>query len=131
MPIDGDRAQQVLAAAEAEARKSNFSVSLAVVDPNGNLVVFKRMPPHPGPTTGPIAIRLAQTAAHTRMPSKMLGAMMSATGIPVVQLIPDMVALDGGYPIVVDGKLVGAIGAFGATVDQNARAAAAGAASVR
>jgi uncharacterized protein GlcG (DUF336 family) len=132
MPINGDQAQQALTAAEAEARRNNWSLSFAVVDAYGNLVMYKRMP-NTAPFTGDIAIKKAKTSAMFRAPSKMLADMAAqgGAGAALSQIIPDAIPAEGGVPIIVDGKLIGAIGASGAQGSQDAQAAARGAAAVR
>jgi uncharacterized protein GlcG (DUF336 family) len=132
MPINGDQAQLALTAAEAEARRNNWSLSFAVVDAYGNLVMYKRMP-NTAPFTGDIAIKKAKTSAMFRAPSKMLADMAAqgGAGAALSQIIPDAIPAEGGVPIIVDGKLIGAIGASGAQGSQDAQAAARGAAAVR
>lgn len=124
-PIRGDLAQKIMSAAEAEATKNNWRLTFAIVDISGNLVMFKMMP-NANFITREMAIRKARTAAAFRVSTKSL-ADAAANGAPsVVQLFPDYVALDGGLPIVVDGKIVGAIGASGARGFEDAQAARAG-----
>lgn len=130
MPIDGDQAQQAMTAAEAEARENHWSLSLAVVDTYGSLVMFKRMPGAP-PFTGEVAIKKARTAAAFRAPSKMLADMAARGGPPIGSIIPDMVPIEGGIPIILNGKMIGAVGGSGAQSFQDAQAAARGAAAVR
>ncbi len=130
MPITGDQAQQAMTAAEAEARQNGWSLALAVVDAYGNLVMFKRMPGAP-PFTGEVAIKKAKTAAMFRAPSKTLADMAAGGGPPVSLIIPDAIPVEGGIPIIVDGKIIGAVGASGARSSQDAQAASLGASAVR
>ncbi len=130
MPIDGDQAQQAIVAAEAEARQNHWLLSFAVVDAYGNLVMFKRMSGAP-PFTGEVATKKAKTAAMFRMPSKTLAEAAARGGPPVSLIIPDAIPVEGGVPIFLDGKIIGAIGASGAQSSQDAQAAAKGAAAVR
>ncbi len=130
MPIDGDQAQQAIGAAEVEARQNHWTLSFAVVDAYGNLVMFKRMSGAP-PFTGEVATKKAKTAAMFRAPSKTLAEAAARGGPPVSLIIPDAIPVEGGVPIILDGKIIGAIGASGAQSSQDAQAAAKGAAAVR
>jgi glc operon protein GlcG len=114
-----DRAKQVLGAAEAEAKKRNWKMNIAVVDTNGELVHFSRMEGAQIASV-PISIGKARTAARFRRESR---AFYNAyeTGHPYVSTLdPGLVASPGGFPLVENGKLVGAIGCSGGTGDQDA-----------
>jgi glc operon protein GlcG len=114
-----DRAKQVMAAAEAEAKKRNWKMNIAVVDTNGELVHFSRMEGAQIASV-PISIGKARTAARFRRESR---AFYNAyeTGHPYVgTLDPGLVASPGGFPLVEGGKLIGAVGCSGGTGDQDA-----------
>ena len=114
-----DRAKQVMAAAEAEAKKRNWKMNIAVVDTNGELVHFSRME-GAQIASGSISIGKARTAARFRRESR---AFYNAyeTGHPyVATLDPSLVASPGGFPLVEGGKLIGAVGCSGGTGDQDA-----------
>jgi len=114
-----DRAKQVLGAAEAESKKRNWKMNIAVVDTNGELVHFSRMEGAQIASV-PISIGKARTAARVRRESR---AFYNAfeTGHPYVSTLdPGLVASPGGFPLVENGKLVGAIGCSGGTGDQDA-----------
>ena len=124
--ISGEKAKQVLAAAEAEAKRRNWKEVIAVVDTNGDLVSFQRMD---GAQigSGTVSQGKARTAARFRRESR---AFYNAfeTGHPyVATLDPTLVASPGGIPIVEGGKLIGAVGCSGGTGDQDAAACKAGA----
>jgi uncharacterized protein GlcG (DUF336 family) len=126
-PIGLDQAQKAIAAATAEAKKHNWKMSVDVVDPAGNQVAHATMD---GTQYASITISLgkARTAALFRRPS---GAFMDAVngGSPATLSILALhggVASAGGFPIVIDGKLVGAIGASGGIFTQDAVTAKAG-----
>ena len=114
-----ERAKQVLGAAEAEAKKRNWKMNIAVVDTNGELVHFSRME---GAQIASVSISIgkARTAARFRRESR---AFYNAyeTGHPyVATLDPTLVASPGGFPLVEGGKLIGAVGCSGGTGDQDA-----------
>jgi glc operon protein GlcG len=130
MPISLQGANQALAAAEAEAAKHGWPDAIAVTDPNGDLIAFAKMDntQNAGPS---IAVRKARTAARFRRDTRLFyngfetGHTYSAT------LDPSLVASPGGYPLVMDGKIVGAIGCSGGTGDQDADICKAGADAVK
>ena len=119
MSIGLDHAKQVVAAAEAEAKKHNWKMNIAVVDTNGEPVLFERME-GAQIASGPIAIGKARTAARFRRESRVFyNAFESGHGY-VATLDPTLVASPGGFPLVEGGKLIGAIGCSGGTGDQDA-----------
>jgi glc operon protein GlcG len=112
--ISAEKAKQILAAAEAEAKKRNWKMNIAVVDTNGDLVHFLRME---GVT---ISQGKARTAARYRRPTQVFYNAYE-TGHPYVSTLdPTLVASPGGFPLVEGGKLIGAIGCSGGTGDQDA-----------
>jgi glc operon protein GlcG len=121
-----ERAKQVMAAAEAEAKKRNWKENIAVVDTNGDLVHFSRME---GAQIGGglVAVRKASTSARYRRESRAFYNVME-TGHPyIATLDPNIVASPGGFPLIEGGKLIGAIGCSGGTGDQDATTCKAGA----
>jgi glc operon protein GlcG len=117
--IGEEKAKQVLAAAEAEAKKRNWKMNIAVVDTNGELVHFLRMD---GAQIASVNISQgkARTAARYRRPTQLFyNAHESGHGY-VATLDPTLVASPGGFPLVEGGKLIGAIGCSGGTGDQDA-----------
>jgi len=131
LTLEGARA--VLAAAERRAREMGAAMNLAVVDEGGHLLVFERMD-GAKPSSIAIAFVKAQAAALRRAPTgpAMTGDQVNlpiALGLAIAspsQQIP----IRGGVPLVVDGQIVGAIGASGGTEDQDLDAARAGAAAL-
>lgn len=123
-----DAAQAILAVSMEEARRLKVSVSVAVVDAGGNLKAFARMDGAEvaGPT---LAIDKAYTALAHRTPTHELAA-QAAPGGPLFGLHAAAggryVIFGGGIPIVVDGKVVGAVGVSGAAVDQDVSCARVG-----
>jgi glc operon protein GlcG len=121
-----DRAKQLMAAAEAEAKRRNWKMNIAVVDTNGELVQFERME-GAQIASGPIAVGKARTAARFRRESRVFyNAYETGHSYPST-LDPGLVASPGGFPLVEAGKLIGAIGCSGGTGDQDAATCKAGA----
>jgi uncharacterized protein GlcG (DUF336 family) len=118
-PIGLERARQVLGAAEAEAKKRNWKLNIAVVDPNGDLIVFARMD---GAQLASVAISQgkARTAARYRRPTQVFYNLYENGHAFAGTLDPTLVASPGGFPLIEDGKLIGAVGCSGGTGDQDA-----------
>ena len=127
--IGVEAAKKALAAAEAEARKNNWIVAIAVVDSSAKLVAFSKMDGTQHASVD-IAIGKAVTANNLRRPTKALQDVVAQGGGGLRMLaVPGVLPLEGGVPIVVDGKIVGAIGASGVMSNQDAEVAMAGAAA--
>jgi glc operon protein GlcG len=128
-PIGHDAAMKALAAAEAEAKKNNWFMVIAVVDSGSRLVAFSRMD---GAQLGSIDIAMgkAMTANNLRRPTKDLQELVGQGG-PNLRLLaaPGVTPLEGGVPIIADGKIIGAIGVSGAASNQDAQCAMAGVAA--
>ena len=125
-----ERAKQVMAAAEAEAKKRNWKMNIAVVDTNGELVHFSRME-GAQIASGSISVGKARTSARFRRESRLFYNGFE-TGHPyIATLDPTLVASPGGFPLVDGGKLIGAIGCSGGTGDQDAAVCKAGAELVK
>jgi glc operon protein GlcG len=114
-----DRAKQVMAAAEAEAKKRNWKMNIAVVDTNGELVHFSRME-GAQIASGTISIGKARTAARFRRESRLFYNAFETGHSYISTLDPTLVASPGGFPLVEGGKLIGAVGCSGGTGDQDA-----------
>lgn len=127
--ISGEGAKLALAAAEAEARKNNWEMSFAVVDPAGELIAFHRMD-GAGVATIQNASGKAKTAARFRRPTQAYDSMVSG-GRPSLLNFENMTPIEGGVPVVVGGVVVGAIGVSGGTSPQDAVVARAAAAAVK
>lgn len=126
-PIDLATAQKAIAAASAEAQKRNWKMSISVVGPGGDLIAHSTMD---GTQYGSIAISQAKarTAAQFRRPSKSFADGVNGGSQALLSLLAlvDGVASEGGFPITVEGKIVGAIGVSGGLAAQDAIAAKAG-----
>jgi uncharacterized protein GlcG (DUF336 family) len=114
-----EKAKQVMAAAEAEARKRSWKMNIAVVDTNGEPVMFERME-GAQIASGTVAIGKARTSARFRRESRAFYNVMEAGHSYVGTLDPTLVASPGGFPLVENGKLIGAVGCSGGTGDQDA-----------
>ncbi|HWL10500.1 MAG TPA: heme-binding protein [Planctomicrobium sp.] len=124
--ISLEDAKKVLAAAEAEAKKNNWPVAIAVVDGSGFLVAFQRLE---NTQLGSIEIALqkAKTSALFRRPTKAMEAVLAqgGEGLKILSL-PGALPIEGGLPIVRDGKVIGAIGVSGVKSSEDAQIGSAG-----
>jgi uncharacterized protein GlcG (DUF336 family) len=129
--ISMDAAKKALAAAEAEAKKNNWPVAIAIVDSSGKLAAFSKMD-NTQIGSVDIAIAKAVTANNFRRPTKAFQDGIAQGGGNLRLLAaPGITPLEGGVPIVVDGKIIGAIGVSGVTSEQDAVVAMAGAAAAK
>ena len=120
-----DAATRMAAAAQAEAAKNGWLVAVAVVDDGGNLLLFQRMD-NAKLVAIDIAIRKAKTAVFFQGDTKALEQEVTKGGRTSLLPITDFMPLEGGLPISVEGKIIGAIGVSGMAGDQDAQCAAAG-----
>ena len=128
-PITLDAAKKAVAAAEAEATKNNWWMAIAVVDTAGKLVAFERMD-NTQMASIEIAVGKATSANNLKRPTKVLQDALAAGGAGVRFLaLPGALPIEGGIPIVADGKIIGAIGVSGAASAEDAVCATAGAAA--
>jgi glc operon protein GlcG len=130
-PVNIDSAKKVAAAAVAEARKNNFQMAIAVVDIAGNLVYFEKMD---GTQTGSVNVAMdkARSAALFKRPTKAFQDVVAAGGDGLrILALEGAVPVEGGIPLMLDGKIVGAIGASGGTSAQDGQCAQAGASAMK
>ena len=114
-----------------EARKNQWAMAVAIVDTHGELVYFERMDETQVGSVD-IAIAKARSAARFKRATKTFQDALAAGGEGLRILgLDGAVPVDGGLPLVVGGKIVGAIGMSGGTSVQDGQAAAAGAASLK
>ncbi|HEY7334060.1 MAG TPA: heme-binding protein [Bryobacteraceae bacterium] len=129
--ISPDAAKKVAAAAIAEARKNHWEMAVAVVDTGGYLVYFERMQDTQLGSVQ-IAIEKAKSAALFRRPTKAFQDTLAGGGQGLRMLsLTGAVPVEGGIPLVVNGKVIGAIGASGGSSDQDGHTAEAGAAAMK
>lgn len=121
-------AKAVAAVAEAEARKNGAGGAIAVVDDGGNLLFLERLD-NTFSAAANIAIAKAKSAANFRKPTSVFEEAIKNGRLSLVAN-PELLPLQGGVPIVVDGQVVGAVGVAGAASaqqDEEIAKAAAGA----
>jgi glc operon protein GlcG len=123
-----DGAKRVMAAAEAEAMKNTWTVAIAVVDEAGELVLFHKIDETQAGSIN-IAIAKARTAARMKRPTKALEDAV-AGGRTALLAVEGLMPLEGGVPITVDGRVIGAVGVSGVTSQQDAQVATAGIAAL-
>jgi uncharacterized protein GlcG (DUF336 family) len=123
-----DSAKRVAEAAEAEALRRGWTVAVAVVDPAGGLILFHSLD-GTQPASQDIAVLKARAAARLKRPTKALEDGV-AGGRNTLLTIPDVLALEGGVPVLVDGHVAGAIGVSGMTSAEDGIVAAAGLAAL-
>jgi uncharacterized protein GlcG (DUF336 family) len=126
-PITLDQAKRVMAAAELEAAKNSWQVAITILDSGGNLVMFHKVDNTQLASIGASEGK-ARTALTFKRPSKALDDAIAAGGAGLRLLaVKDITPLEGGLPILVDGKIIGAIGVSGALSSQDGQVAKAGA----
>ena len=126
-PISVENAKKAAAPALAEAAKNKWTVAVAIVDPSGVLVYYEKMD-NTQIGSADIAIDKARTAARFKRPSKALQDALAAGGAGMRILgLKDVTPVEGGIPLVIDGKIVGAIGVSGMSSAQDSQCAQAGA----
>jgi glc operon protein GlcG len=125
-PITLEQAKKVMAAAEAEARKNNWSMTIVILDSGCNPVMMQKA--DGSQLAAPqVAHDKAYTACAYKRPTKALQDSLAKGGADWRFLtFPRMIAADGGLPIVVDSRIVGAIGVSGASGPDDARVGQAG-----
>jgi len=124
--INLEQAKKVLVAAQAEARKNSWPVAIAILDTSGNLVAFEKMD-----DTQTASVLVAQdkgkSAALYRRPTKVMEDAVAGGGAGVRFLnLRDASTVEGGLPITLGGKIIGAIGVSGVTSPQDGMIAKAG-----
>jgi uncharacterized protein GlcG (DUF336 family) len=127
-PMSIAAARKAMAAAEAEATRNQWGVSIAIVDSGGNLLMLHRLD-----NAQLASVRLAEAKARTavefRRPTKALEDAVASGGVGLRVLTFGASLAEGGVPIVAGGKIVGGIGVSGVASHQDAQVATAGAAA--
>ena len=130
-PMSLDTAKKAMAAAEAEATTNKWPVAIAILDTTGSLIMLQKLD---NTQTGSVEIPIgkARTALDFRRPSKAMQDVVAGGGAGLrLHSVRNMLALEGGVPVIVDGKVVGAVGVSGVTSEQDAQVAMAGAAAAK
>jgi glc operon protein GlcG len=122
-----EAAKKVMAAAEAEVVKNNWPMAIVILDSTGHIVMLHRLD-----NTQYGSISVAEDKAHTaldfRRPSKVFEDLVAQGGIGMRTLgLRGATPLEGGIPIVADGKIIGAVGVSGGTAPQDGQVAKVGA----
>ena len=115
--------RKISAAAEAEARKNNWNVCIAILDDGGHLLHLARMD-GASPANARIAIAKGRTAAETRRSTAVWQERIAKR--PELLNMPQVTPVQGGLPIVMDGTCVGAVGISGVQSHEDEQIAAAG-----
>ena len=126
-----ETAKKIVAASEAFAKEKKWPVVIVIVDTGGNLVLLNKLD---NTQIGSIdvAIGKAKTANNFKRPTKVFEDAVAGGGIGLrVLSLPNAVAIEGGEPIVIDGKIVGAIGVSGVQANQDGEVAKAGLAALK
>ena len=127
MAINLESAKKAATPALAEARKNNWTMAIAIVDTGGTLVYFEKLD-NTQAGSAQVAINKARSAVEFKRPTKAFQDALAAggEGLRILRL-EGAVPVEGGIPLVLDGKIVGAIGVSGGTSAQDNQCAKAGA----
>lgn len=127
--LSAEAVKTILSTAEATAKKNGWNVSIAVVDPNGDLLGFLRLD---GSSLGTVQISQgkARTAARFGRPTKVYADRVANDTLNFLS-VEGVYALQGGVPILHNGRVIGAVGVSGVTSAQDEQVAMAGIASVK
>jgi glc operon protein GlcG len=129
-PITLEQARKIAEAAEAEARRNQWAVAIAIVDSASQLVVFQRIDGTPYASLD-IALGKAKHSVAFKAPTSRMEGTIAGGGIGLRALaINGTMPIEGGIPIVVDGRLIGGIGVSGVLSTQDAQVANAGLAAI-
>jgi uncharacterized protein GlcG (DUF336 family) len=130
-PIGLEAAKKPAAAAKAEAIKNNWTMAIAIVDTSGNLVYYEKMD-NTQIASSTVAIDKARSAVLYKRPTKAFqdGVAAGGAGLRILRLQGAM-PVEGGQPLIVDGKIIGAIGVSGDTSEHDNQCATAGVAALK
>jgi len=130
-PVSLEVAKKSAAVALAEAAKNNWTMAVAVVDPAGDLVYYEKMD-NTQLGSAKVSVDKARSAALFKRPTKAFQDALASGGNGLRVLgLEGAVAVEGGVPLIVDGKIIGAIGVSGDTSEHDAQSATAGAAALQ
>jgi uncharacterized protein GlcG (DUF336 family) len=116
-----EAAKKMAAVGEAEARKNGWNVAIAVVDASGGLILFHKLD-ETQPGSIAVAQGKARAAALFKRPSKLMEEVI-AGGKQAFLTIEGIVPMQGGLPVIVDDKIIGAVGVSGVTSAQDEQVA--------
>jgi glc operon protein GlcG len=130
-PITLEQAKKAAAPAMAEAAKNSWNMAVAVVDPSGNLVYYEKMDATQLGSAN-FAVEKARSAALFKRPTKAFQDTLAGGGDGLrVLKVAGAIPVEGGLPILMEGKIIGAIGVSGGTSAQDAQCAKAGADTIK
>jgi glc operon protein GlcG len=130
-PISLEDAKKAAAPALAEAAKNHWAMAVAIVDPSGNLVYYEKMDATQIGSAN-VAIDKARSAALFKRPTKTYQDALAAGGDGMrILRLQGAIPIEGGVPLLVDGKIAGAIGVSGGTAVQDGQCANAGASALK
>ena len=125
-PISLEQAKKVMAGAEAEAKKNSWPVVIAILDSGGQVVMLQRLDNAQWGSVE-VAKDKARSAVAFRRPTKVFQDLIAQGGANMRLLnVSGASMLEGGIPIMVDGKIVGGVGVSGVTSQQDAQIGQAG-----
>jgi glc operon protein GlcG len=124
--ISLEDAKKAAAQAIGEARKNNWTMAVAVVDPSGTLIYYEKMD-NTQNGSADVSISKARSAARFKRPTKAFQDALAAggTGLRILR-IEGAIPVEGGIPLILEGKIVGGIGLSGGTSEQDGQCAKAG-----
>ena len=129
-PIGLEAAKKAMAAAEAEATKNNWPMAIVILDSSGHIVMVHKLDNTQYGSIG-VAQDKATTAVNFRRPSKVFEDLVAQGGLNLrILALHGATPLEGGVPIIADGKIIGAIGVSGGSSQQDGQVAKAGADAV-
>ena len=130
-PISLESAKKAAAAALAEAARNKGVMAVAIVDPNGDLIYYEKSD-NTQLGSARVCINKARSAALFKRPTKAFQDSLASGGAGMRVLgLEGAVPVEGGVPLVSEGKIIGAIGVSGDTSDHDGQCAQAGAATVK
>ena len=130
-PIGVEAAKKAAAAALAEAAKNKWNMAVAIVDPDGTLIFYEKMD-NTQIGSAEVSIAKARSAAQFKRPTKAFQDALAAGGAGLRILgLPGAVPVEGGIPLISEGKIIGAIGLSGGTSEQDGQCAQAGAGTIK
>jgi glc operon protein GlcG len=125
-PVSLEDAKKAAAAALAEASKNGWRMAAAIVDPSGTLVYFEKMDDTQN-GSAVVAVDKARSAALFKRPTKAFQDALAGGGVGLrVLRLTGAIPIEGGLPLVVAGRIVGAIGLSGGTSEQDGQCATCG-----
>lgn len=128
MVLGAEDVKKIAAAAEAEARRNHWAVTIAIVDDGGHLLWLQRLD-GAAPASAHIGPEKARTAALGRRETQLYEDMINQ-GRTAFLSAPLLGLLEGGVPIVIDGQVIGAVGVSGVKSAEDAQIAKAGIAAL-